>query len=424
MGFVASQRLWARYYSQEPLNKGVRIAGNSSCRAVGGRDFELRAALPSQPLVTRGVSKTARTEYARSKALHLAATARLSADSQRGALMHIYVVAGLTGNTHSPHRPRLLPPLVTTCRASLVTTTSTTTSSSMGGFKAAAALLVVAILIASEVGVSLGAPAAKGTTAGGGIDSAGITRGASEATTIGRRLLSRLTGGRGRSATGVPVYAERRDSDSTGATTGASKMTDRGASETWVTSAKGVPVYAERHGSDSTGATTGASETWVPSAATSRPAARETVPAEVRVGSVVLLGSLAQPRSVSFDSARCVSVPEVGGTTNGSAVDALVWWDVFSERTICNAVQLFASPDCSGTAAAKHLLEGYMSAPIPIMPPCAPPHAPTTPPSPLAFPCPPLPPPVHACEQCHQDERISEVHPLRSQQHLSPCQVP
>ncbi|CAI7874894.1 unnamed protein product [Closterium sp. NIES-54] len=231
----------------------------------------------------------------------------------------------------------------------------------MGGFKAAAALLVVAILIASEVGVSLGAPAAKGTTAGGGIDSAGITRGASEATTIGRRLLSRLTGGRGRSATGVPVYAERRDSDSTGATTGASKMTDRGASETWVTSAKGVPVYAERHGSDSTGATTGASETWVPSAATSRPAARETVPAEVRVGSVVLLGSLAQPRSVSFDSARCVSVPEVGGTTNGSAVDALVWWDVFSERTICNAVQLFASPDCSGTAAAKHLLEGYMS---------------------------------------------------------------
>ncbi|CAI5490533.1 unnamed protein product, partial [Closterium sp. Naga37s-1] len=213
----------------------------------------------------------------------------------------------------------------------------------------------------SEVGVSLGAPAAKGTTAGGGIDSAGITRGVSEATTIGRRLLRRLTGGRGRSATGVPVYAERRGSDSTGATTGASKMTDRGASETWVTSSKGVPVYAERHGSDSTGATTGASETWVPSAATSRPAARETVPAEVRVGSVVLLGSLAQPRSVSFDSARCVSVPEVGGATNGSAVDALVWWDVFSERTICNAVQLFASPDCSGTAAAKHLLEGYMS---------------------------------------------------------------
>ncbi|CAI7918652.1 unnamed protein product, partial [Closterium sp. NIES-54] len=86
-------------------------------------------------------------------------------------------------------------------------------------------------------------------------------------------------------------------------------------------------------------------------------AARDTVNAELRVGSVVLAGSLAQPRSVSFDLGRCEPVPE----TSGGAVDALVWWDVFSDRTVCNAVQLFASPDCSGAPAAKYPFTGYMT---------------------------------------------------------------
>ncbi|CAI5963680.1 unnamed protein product [Closterium sp. NIES-64] len=65
-------------------------------------------------------------------------------------------------------------------------------------------------------------------------------------------------------------------------------------------------------------------------------AASDVVPAEVRVGTVVLAGSLAQPEPVYFDQNRCVTAPEIAG---GKA-DVLVWWDVFSERTMCNAVQL------------------------------------------------------------------------------------
>ncbi|CAI5963682.1 unnamed protein product [Closterium sp. NIES-64] len=91
----------------------------------------------------------------------------------------------------------------------------------------------------------------------------------------------------------------------------------------------------------------------------------------VRMDTMMLLGSLAQPRKVRFEFERCVSVgkvmPEVasasgGGASGGGggcAVDALLLWDVFLgdahfERTVCSAVQLFASPDCSGTAAAKY----------------------------------------------------------------------
>ncbi|CAI6007374.1 unnamed protein product [Closterium sp. NIES-65] len=59
-------------------------------------------------------------------------------------------------------------------------------------------------------------------------------------------------------------------------------------------------------------------------------AASDVVPAEVRVGTVVLAGSLAQPEPVYFDQNRCVTAPEIAG---GKA-DVLVWWDVFSERTI------------------------------------------------------------------------------------------
>ncbi|CAI5953980.1 unnamed protein product [Closterium sp. NIES-65] len=221
----------------------------------------------------------------------------------------------------------------------------------MGGFKAATTLLVVAILIGtpppslphrlptpspvasphphiapSDVGLLLarGASAAYAATAGAGSDSTGAGTSATT-TTSGRGAIARK---------GVPVYAERRGSDASGTTTGASETT--------------------------TGGRSAASESWVTSAPTGRPAARETVPAEVRVGSVMLLGSLTQPRSVSFDFARCVSAPEIA---SGGATDALVWWDVFSDRTVCNAVQLFASPDCSGTAAAKHLFNGYMSPP-------------------------------------------------------------
>ncbi|CAI7879089.1 unnamed protein product [Closterium sp. NIES-53] len=149
---------------------------------------------------------------------------------------------------------------------------------------ATAALLVVFILIASEVGVALGAPAANSATAGGGSGDSADTTGASKPTI----------------ATGI-----------------------RGAAS------------VARAGS----------------------AARDTVNAELRVGSVVLAGSLAQPRSVSFDLGRCEPVPE----TSGGAVDALVWWDVFSDRTVCNAVQLFASPDCSGAPAAKYPFTGYMT---------------------------------------------------------------
>ncbi|CAI5486312.1 unnamed protein product [Closterium sp. Naga37s-1] len=94
-------------------------------------------------------------------------------------------------------------------------------------------------------------------------------------------------------------------------------------------------------------------------------AASDVVPAEVRVGTVVLVGSLAQPEPVYFDYNRCVPVPEIakGASSNGGGMaDVLVWWDVFSERTMCNAVQLFASPDCSGAPAAKYQNTRYMSA--------------------------------------------------------------
>ncbi|CAI5999283.1 unnamed protein product [Closterium sp. NIES-64] len=90
----------------------------------------------------------------------------------------------------------------------------------------------------------------------------------------------------------------------------------------------------------------------------------------VRMDTVMLLGSLAQPRKVRFEFERCVSVGTVmpenasasgGGASGGGggAVDALLLWDVFLgdahfERTVCDAVQLFASPDCSGTAAAEY----------------------------------------------------------------------
>ncbi|CAI5514169.1 unnamed protein product, partial [Closterium sp. Naga37s-1] len=108
----------------------------------------------------------------------------------------------------------------------------------------------------------------------------------------------------------------------------------------------------------------------------------------VRMGTVMLLGSLAQPRKVRFEFERCVSVgtvmPEVASASDvgvaenspkshqhsvpevasasgggGGAVDALLLWDVFLgdalfQRTVCDAVQLFASPDCSGAAAAEY----------------------------------------------------------------------
>ncbi|CAI5953961.1 unnamed protein product [Closterium sp. NIES-65] len=60
----------------------------------------------------------------------------------------------------------------------------------------------------------------------------------------------------------------------------------------------------------------------------------------------------------------CAPVPDIAGASGGlasGAVDAPVWWDVFSDRTVCNAVQLFASPDCSGAAVAKYPFAGYMS---------------------------------------------------------------
>ncbi|CAI5953969.1 unnamed protein product [Closterium sp. NIES-65] len=94
-------------------------------------------------------------------------------------------------------------------------------------------------------------------------------------------------------------------------------------------------------------------------------AASDVVPAEVRVGTVVLVGSLAQPEPVYFDYNRCVPVPEIakGASSGGGGMaDVLVWWDVFSERTMCNAVQLFASPDCSGAPTAKYQNTWYMSA--------------------------------------------------------------
>ncbi|CAI7733989.1 unnamed protein product [Closterium sp. NIES-53] len=113
-------------------------------------------------------------------------------------------------------------------------------------------------------------------------------------------------------------------------------------------------------------------------------AATDLVRLYVRMGTVMLLGSLEQPRSVRFDFERCVSVPEAasasggsgaggggvggssGGASGGGAVDALVWWDVFLgdvffDRTVCDAVQLFASPDCSGAAAAKYQNTGYQN---------------------------------------------------------------
>ncbi|CAI5953982.1 unnamed protein product [Closterium sp. NIES-65] len=114
-------------------------------------------------------------------------------------------------------------------------------------------------------------------------------------------------------------------------------------------------------------------------------AAKEVVPAKVRVGTVVLVGSLAQPNYVDFDWARCVSVPQgasasidggasggagagvvrrsgAGGSSGGGggAGDAVVWWDVFGggDRTVCNAVQLFVSPNCSGAVAANFKYTG------------------------------------------------------------------
>ncbi|CAI5967076.1 unnamed protein product [Closterium sp. NIES-64] len=106
-------------------------------------------------------------------------------------------------------------------------------------------------------------------------------------------------------------------------------------------------------------------------------AAKEVVPAKLRVGTVVLVGSLAQPNYVDFDWARCVPVPQgasasidggaSGGASargvrgaSGGAGDAVVWWDVFGggDRTVCNAVQLFASPDCSGAVAASFKYTG------------------------------------------------------------------
>ncbi|CAI5509227.1 unnamed protein product [Closterium sp. Naga37s-1] len=153
-------------------------------------------------------------------------------------------------------------------------------------------------------------------------------------------------------------------------------------------------------------------------------AASDVVPAEVRVGTVVLVGSLAQPEPIYFDYNRCVPVPEIakGARSGGSGMaDVLVWWDVFSERTMCNAVQLFASPDCSGAPAAKYQNTAYMSTfklgasvkSICCVEFSVDSKAPPTCPSPPPFPCAPLP--VHVCEECFQDGRISEVHPLRSQ---------
>ncbi|CAI5458048.1 unnamed protein product [Closterium sp. Yama58-4] len=134
----------------------------------------------------------------------------------------------------------------------------------------------------------------------------------------------------------------------------------------------------------------------------SQAAAAQVVPAKLRVGTVVLVGSLAQPNYADFDWARCLPVPQgasasidggasgggagagggaggagarggsggarrdgaggsgAGGSGGGGAGDAVVWWDVFGggDRTVCNAVQLFASPDCSGAAAASFKYTG------------------------------------------------------------------
>ncbi|CAI7781740.1 unnamed protein product [Closterium sp. NIES-53] len=93
-------------------------------------------------------------------------------------------------------------------------------------------------------------------------------------------------------------------------------------------------------------------------------ASRLVVPAELRLGTVVLGGSLVKPKPIYFHRNRCVFTPEIarGARSSGGKADVLVWWDVFGDHTTCDAVQLFASPDCSGTPAAKYQNTAYMSA--------------------------------------------------------------
>ncbi|CAI5490531.1 unnamed protein product [Closterium sp. Naga37s-1] len=92
-------------------------------------------------------------------------------------------------------------------------------------------------------------------------------------------------------------------------------------------------------------------------------ASRLVVPAELRLGTVVLGGSLVKPKPIYFHRNRCVFTPEIarGARSSGGKADVLVWWDVFGDHTTCDAVQLFASPDCSGTPAAKYQNTAYMS---------------------------------------------------------------
>ncbi|CAI6005044.1 unnamed protein product [Closterium sp. NIES-64] len=91
------------------------------------------------------------------------------------------------------------------------------------------------------------------------------------------------------------------------------------------------------------------------------PAASVVVPAELRVGTVVVGGSLVKPKPIYFFD-RCMIIPEIALVASGGGkADLLVWWDVFGDYTTCDAVQLFASFDCSGTPAAEYQNTAYMS---------------------------------------------------------------
>ncbi|CAI5939528.1 unnamed protein product [Closterium sp. NIES-64] len=170
----------------------------------------------------------------------------------------------------------------------------------------------------------------------------------------------------------------------------------------------------------------------------------------VRMDTVMLLGSLAQPRKARSEFERCVSVGTVmpenasasgGGASGGGggAVDALLLWDVFLgdahfERTVCDAVQLFASPDCSAVSSAfkmgasvkSILLLPYVPCTcsytsLPCVPPMRPSHA--------SLPCVPPMRPSHASLPCVPPMRpshapLSCVPPMRPSHAPLPCAPP